>query len=74
MHERMTDCNMALDTRLCMITFTNMCLIVRYQANPYLHVEASPEEIEAAKEKDELVKPKSDYYLQPLLMSNKLHG
>jgi hypothetical protein len=37
-------------------------------------VEASPEEIEAAKEKEELLQPKSDYYLQPLLLSNKLVG
>ncbi|XP_046854218.1 vascular endothelial growth factor receptor 2-like isoform X2 [Xenia sp. Carnegie-2017] len=44
------------------------------KTNPYLHIEASAEEIEAAREKDELLKKKSDYYLQPLLISNKLHG
>jgi hypothetical protein len=37
-------------------------------------VEASAEEIEAAKEKEELLKPKSDYYLQPLLLAHKPHG
>ena len=36
-------------------------------------MEASPEEIEASQEKEELLEPKSDYYLYPLLTSHEQH-
>ena len=68
--------NCSIQHSLCIMLIFHCVIIAVFsmQANPYLLVEASPEEIEAAKERDELInKPKSNYYLQPLLMSQKLH-